>query len=181
MAACRYTRVDFFSSNSRRVGGSGGVISISTGSKSAKWVYERAVQCSRIQNTRVCQTKLTSGRLSYVTWARLCDVTPCPHPGTDTDGRCFRLNVGRTVLSSSTNTGELVEAELRIEGRRPGLGHATAGADTGRGISTCHDMPSRSANSVFTPANERRKSAHCAWNWEWKRVSRQSYAIRSLL
>jgi hypothetical protein len=106
--------------------------------------------------------------------ARLCDVTPCPHPGTDTDGRCFRLNIGRTVLSSSTNTGELVEAELRIEGRRPGLGHATAGADTGRGISTCHDMPSRSANSVFTPANERRKSAHCAW--KWKRVSRQSYS-----
>lgn len=102
---------------------------------------------------------------------RLCDVTPCPHPATDTDGRCFRLNVGRTVLSSSTNTGELVEAELRIEGRRPGLGHATAGADTGRGISTCHDMPSKSANSVFTPANERRKSAHCAWNGSGSHVS----------
>lgn len=94
--------------------------------------------------------------------ARLCDVTLCPHPGTDTDGRCFRLNVGRTVLSSSTNAGELAEVEPRNEGRRPGLVPATAGADTARGISTCHDIPSRSANSVFTPANERRKSAHCA-------------------
>jgi len=94
--------------------------------------------------------------------ARLCDVTLCPHPGTDTDGRCLRLNVGRTVLSSSTNAGELTEVEPRNGGRRPGLGPATAGADTVRGISTCHDIPSRSANSVFTPANERRKSAHCA-------------------
>ncbi|KAF8495162.1 hypothetical protein F5888DRAFT_1712577 [Russula emetica] len=93
--------------------------------------------------------------------SRLCDVTP-PHPGTDTDGRCFRLNVGRTVLSSSTNTGELAEVELRNEGRLPGLEPATAGADTDRGISTCQDIPSRSENSVFTPANERRKSAHCA-------------------
>ena len=95
--------------------------------------------------------------------SRLCDETTCPHPDTDIDGRCFRLNVGRTVLSSSTNTGEPTEVEPRNEGRRPGLGPATAGADTGRGISTCHDIPSRSANSVFTPANERRKSAHCAW------------------
>jgi hypothetical protein len=119
----------------------------------------------------VCQSQLTSGRFSYVMGARLCDVTLCPHPGTDTDGRCLRLNVGRTVLSSSTNAGELTEVEPRNGGRRPGLGPATAGADTVRGISTCHDIPSRSANSVFTPANERRKSAHCAWKRKWSHVS----------
>jgi len=114
--------------------------------------------------------------------SRLCDVTLCPHPGTDTDGRGFRLNIGRTVSSSNTNAGELEGADPRNEGRRPGLGPTpttAGGADTGPGMSACHDIPSRSVNSVFTPANDRHKSAHCAWKKkkDGVTVSRQSYSM----
>lgn len=83
-------------------------------------------------------------------------------------------------MLSSSNT-ELPEVEPRDEGRRPGLGPATTGADLGTGIKTCHDIPSRSANSVFTLANDRRKSAHCAWIKKGKGVvARLSVIITAL-
>jgi len=70
------------------------------------------------------------------------------------------------VLSSSVADTVLVEEERRTDGgRRLGSGTAaTAGADTGTGgtYGAFHDIPSRSANSVFTLANERRRRAHCA-------------------
>jgi hypothetical protein len=80
------------------------------------------------KNTSVHQDKLINGtgRFSYVMGRALCDVSPCPHPGTDIGGRCFRLNVGRTVLSSNTNTDDLAEADPRNEVRRLGRGPATA-------------------------------------------------------
>ena len=99
---------------------------------------------------------------------RVLDVTPCPHPGAVTDSRRFRFDLGRTVLSSGgADTGALVEDERRTVGRRPGPSRAgpTATASVGGDARTgaaFHDIPSRSANSVFTPANERRRRAHCA-------------------
>jgi len=78
------------------------------------------------------------------------------------------------VPSSSDNTGALTEAHTddgRVGPLAPfGLpgraADAVAGADaddwTKTGPRLFHDIPSRSANSVLTPANERRSSAHCA-------------------
>ena len=72
--------------------------------------------------------------------------------------------------SSSDNTDALADphtddgrvgplAPFGLPGRAAG-----AGADdwTKTGTRLFHDIPSRSANSVLTPENERRSSAHCA-------------------
>lgn len=92
--------------------------------------------------------------------------TACSHPGTGTDSRCFFLWFGRTVLSSSASAGTLAETHT---GRYAAPNPATvvdAGTGTGGDVNsdacTFHDRPSRSVNSVFTPTNERRSSAHCA-------------------
>ena len=66
------------------------------------------------------------------------------------------------LSSGGADTGALVEYERRTVGRRAGpTATATVGGDTGPGAAF-HDIPSRSANSVFTLANERRSRAHCA-------------------
>ena len=72
------------------------------------------------------------------------------HPCAETDNRSFFLWHGRTVLSSNASAGAL--AELHTGWKYvPDLAAAVS-----------HDNPSRSVNSVFTPTNERRSSAHCA-------------------
>src|SRR6266404_9282777 len=81
-----------------------------------------------------------------------------------TDCRCFFCWTGRTVLSSSAIVGALAEAH--IVGYAPNLAVAVAadGGTADTGGTSSHDKPSRSANSVFTPTNERRRSAHCAYS-----------------
>ena len=77
-----------------------------------------------------------------------------PHPGVDTDSRCFPLWLGRTVPSPGVNTGALAEAHT----------DGGCGLDdlVGTGMRAFLDIPSRSVNSAFTSAKERRSSAHCA-------------------
>lgn len=90
--------------------------------------------------------------------------------------RHFLPWLGRTVPSSSDNTGALAEAHTddgRVGPLAP-FGLPRLAADAGGGADAdddwtktgtpplFHDIPSRSANSVLTPANERRSRAHCA-------------------
>jgi len=68
------------------------------------------------------------------------------------------------VPSSSASAGALAEA---YTGWHVLTNLADDAAGTGLDIcsdarGTSHDKPSRSVNSVFTPTNERRSSAHCA-------------------
>jgi len=86
------------------------------------------------------------------------------HPGTATDNRRFPPWLGRTVRSSSANGDAPAELHIDDDGcdlPRPAGAGAGAIARTAAGA-PFHDIPSRSANSVFTLANERRSNAHCA-------------------
>ena len=101
------------------------------------------------------------------------DESPAPtHATIPTHRRRFLSWLGCTVPSSSNNTGALAEphtddgragplAPFGLPGRAAD-GGADADAWTKTGTRVFHDMPSGSANSVLTPENERRSSAHCA-------------------
>jgi len=82
-----------------------------------------------------------------------------PGPGAP----CHRPAI--TLARSQTRTQTIVDllAPFGLPGRGAGAGAGPDADDwTKTGTRLFHDIPSRSANSVLTPENERRSSTHCA-------------------